>query len=345
VPPLPPLPQQPAHVPWPTREWPEAKLPDDADRAAVDAFLSRTFSDPAPDDLGETHAILVVQGGEIVLERYDAANDAASTLPSWSMAKSMLHALLGVLVRDGRLDIEVPANVPAWQQPDDPRRDITVDQLLRMKSGLEFVEVYEEGGHSDTIEMLFRSGKDDVAGYAEQLPLIHSPDSFWSYSSGTSNILGAISQRQIGLRGDDYLDWMRRELFERIGMGSALPRFDASGSWIASSYVFATARDFARFGLLYLRDGCWDGERILPEGWVDYARTPTTHCEEQYGAHFWLAQDGSGAFSANGFLSQYIVMIPSRDLVLVRLGNSPIEKKRALLLSLAELIRAFPERG
>jgi CubicO group peptidase (beta-lactamase class C family) len=233
--------------------------------------------------------------------------------------------------------------VPAWQQPGDPRREITVDQLLHMKSGLSFTEVYDDTGQSDTLEMLFGSGRSDVAGYAERQPMETLPDTWWSYSSGTSNILSAIGQRALGLRGDDYLAFLRRELFDRIGMRAVTPRFDDSGTWIASSYAFATAQDFARFGLLYLRDGCWNGERILPKGWVDHARTPTGHCESQYGAHFWLAQDGSGNFSANGFLSQYILMAPSRDLILVRLGSSPTEKKRALLLSLADLIRAFPE--
>jgi len=340
---LQPLPKQPEGVTWPTGEWPRAALPAGSDVVAIEAFLERTFGDPTPIDLGATHAILVVQGGEIVLERYDDDHDATKTLPSWSMAKSMLHAILGILVREGRLGIHALADVPAWQQPGDSRQEITIDQLLRMKSGLEFVEVYDDSGHSDTIEMLFRSGRSDVAGYAEGLPLETVPDTWWSYSSGTSNILSAISQRALGLRGDDYLTFMRRELFDRIGMKSVLPRFDDAGTWIASSFAFATARDFARFGLLYLRDGCWEEQRILPEGWVDYARTPTTHCEGQYGAHFWLAQDGTGTFSANGFLSQYIVMVPSRDLVLVRLGNTSAEKKGALLLSLADLIRSFPE--
>jgi CubicO group peptidase (beta-lactamase class C family) len=342
---LPTLPKQPAGIPWPTAEWPRAALPAGADEGAIDAFVERTFSEPAPEDLGSTHAILVVQRGEIVLERYDADHTATSTLPSWSMAKSMLHAILGILVRDGRLDLHAAADVPAWQGADDPRRAITVEQLLRMKSGLEFVEVYDDSGHSDTLEMLFRSGREDVAGYAESRPLESVPDTWWSYSSGTSNILSAISKRVLERGGNDYLAFMRRELFDPIGMRTVSPRFDATGTWIASSFAFATARDFARFGLLYLRDGCWDGRRILPSGWVDHARTPTRHCAGQYGAHFWLAQDGSGAFSANGFLSQYIVMVPSRDLVLVRLGNTPVEKKRALLLSLAELIRAFPEAG
>jgi len=136
--------------------------------------------------------------------------------------------------------------------------------------------------------------------------------------------------------------FLRRELFDRIGMRSAQPRFDAAGTWIASSYLDATARDFARLGLLYLRDGAWSGERVLPEGWVDYARSPTPASSGAYGAHFWLAQDGSATFSANGFLGQYTVIAPERDAVVVRLGNTPHERKRELLLALRELLLCLP---
>lgn len=339
---LTPLPDQPDGIAWPTAAWPEAELPASADAARVAAVYERTFAGEARAEIGRTHALLVVREGCIVAEHYGPEGGRDVTLPSWSMAKSILHALIGIALGEGKLSTRQPAPVPAWQAKGDPRAEITIDQLLRMSSGLRFLEEYEEAEQSDTIRMLFGEGKDDVAGYAEALPLQSPPDTAWLYSSGTSNILSAILQRTLGLRGDDQLEFMRRALFERIGMSSAKPLFDARGTWIASSFNFATARDFARFGLLYLRDGVWEGERILPEGWVDYARTPTPHSQGQYGAHFWLAQNGSGLFSCNGFQSQYIVMDPARDLIVVRLGKSRPEQKGALLLSLRELIESFP---
>lgn len=339
---LTPLPTQPDGVEWPTLEWPESEPGGSVDGARIGSIYDRVFQADARAALGQTFALLVIQGGRIVAERYGPEQDRNTTLPSWSMAKSILHALIGITVGEGKLSTQQCAPVPAWQSEGDPRAEITIDQLLRMSSGLRFLEEYEDPEQSDTIRMLFGEGKQDVAGYAEAQPLQSEPDTEWLYSSGTSNILSSVLQRTLGLRGDEHHEFMRRVLFDRIGMRSAKPVFDARGTWIASSFNFATARDFARFGLLYLRDGVWEGERILPEGWVDYARTPTPHSESQYGAHFWLAQNGTGLFSCNGFQSQYIVMDPSRDLVIVRLGVSRPEQKGALLLSLRELIESFP---
>lgn len=338
----PPLPAQPHGVDWPTRAWPGGALERDVDRDTAVAAHARFFDPRAEKQLGVTHALLVVHRGRLVQERYGPSHDETSTLPSWSMAKSMLQTLIGTLVGEGKLRIDEPAAVPEWQTPGDPRRPISLDQLLRMSSGLEFFEVYDDSGFSDTIEMLFKSGKPDVAGYAAAKPLAAAPGSVWNYSSGTTNILSRIVHDALGLRGDDFVAHLRRVLLDRIGMQSVKPLLDERGTWIASSFAFSTARDFARFGLFCLRDGVWQGQRILPEGWIDYARTPTAHSQGQYGAHFWLAQDGSGTFSANGFRSQYIVMVPERDLVIVRLGDSETEQKVDLLPALADLVRAYP---
>ena len=341
----PPLPQQPADTPWPTDTWPTGPIPDAADRDRAQRALARFFDAANEPELGVTHALLVAHRGRIVQERYDGDHDATSTLPSWSMAKSMLQVTVGILVGDGKLDLDAPAPVPAWQEADDPRQPITLDLLLRMSSGLAFAEVYDDSGFSDTIEMLFKSGKQDTAGYAAEKPLEAAPGTLWSYSSGTSNIVSRIVQDAVGLDGDAFLAWLRERLFERIGMRSTKPLLDGRGTWIASSFAFSTARDFARFGLLCLRDGCWDGDRIVPEGWIDYARTPTPASEGEYGSHFWLAQNGTGIFSANGFRSQYIVMVPDRDLIVVRLGDSETDQKGALLRSLADLVEAYPRVG
>lgn len=340
--PLPPLPTQDPSVPWPTRAWPERPPSADVDAGRLAAVFERAFADPPPEEIGATHALLVIERGALVAERYDAEHGPDSTLPSWSMAKSVLFALAGVLVRDGRLRVDELADVPAWQQPGDPRAAIRVDQLLRMSSGLRFDEEYTDPDTSSTIQMLFGVGKADVAAFAADFPLLHPPDRVWSYSSGTSNLVSSILGRRVGGGEAGMREFMRRELLDRIGMRSAKPLFDAAGTWIGSSFLFATARDFARFGLLCLRDGIWEGGRLLPEGWIDYGRTPTPGSEGEYGAHFWLATDGTGTFSANGYRGQYTVMVPERDLVIVRLGTSMPEQKRGTLLLLRELVECFP---
>jgi len=335
-----PLPTQPDDTAWPTEVWPEH--PDAARCESVGKQLEAQFGDAAKTRLGETHALLVVQGGHLVAERYAEGFDASSTLPSWSMAKSILHSLVGVLVREGLLDVHAPANVPEWQTPDDPRRDITLDELLRMSSGLRFQEEYTLDAPSDVVEMLFRSGQDDVAGFADKFPLEQPRDTWWSYSSGTSNIVSAIVHRTLDLYGDDHRAFLFREIYDRIGMNTCLPKYDAAGTWIASSFNFATARDFARFGLLQLRDGVWDGERILPEGWVDYARTVTPASGGWYGAHFWRSLDGGDRFTCNGFRCQYIIMDPERDLVIMRSGDTPEELREGLWKALSDVVEAWP---
>ncbi len=331
-----PLPTQPSDTPWPTDAWPRSQgAPADA---ATRAAMERFFDAEAKATFGSTFALLLIERGRLVAERYDADHTAESTQPSWSMAKSMLHALIGVLVQTGRLDVDAPPDVPAWQGADDPRRAITLEHLMRMCSGLQFQEAYELDKPSDVIEMLFKSGRDDVAGFAEACPLTSPPGTWWNYSSGTSNILSAIVHRALGLKGDAHRAFMQEALFDRIGMRSCIPKYDASGTWIASSFNFATPRDFARFGLLCLRDGVWDGGRILPPGWIERARTVTPPSDGWYGEHFWLAKDGTHRFTCNGFRGQYIVMDPAKDLVLVRSGDTEDGQKRALLPALAEVL-------
>ncbi len=342
---LAPLPRHLAETPWPTAGWPVGELGAHVDAETLDSLLDDAFADPAPSRLGETHALVVVQAGRLVAERYWRDYAADQTYPSWSMAKSVTHALIGVLVRDGLIDIHAPADVPEWRQASNDRRaEITLDQLLRMSSGLAFVEDYVDSGVSDVIEMLFGKGASDTAAFAAGFPLAHAPDAAWSYSSGTSNIVARCAARALGLAGDDFERWMRREILDPIGMTSALPKFDGAGTFIGSSFCYATARDFAKFGLLYLRDGVWDGVRLLPAGWVDYARTPTPVPPEEplgYGAHWWLRMAGPDSFSANGYQGQYTLMVPSRDLIIVRHGNSPAEAREAVEQWLADVAACF----
>jgi CubicO group peptidase (beta-lactamase class C family) len=344
-----PLPAQPAGVPWPTRDWPRAELDARVDHAALEKLLAHAFAVPQPEDLERTHAVVVVQRGAIVAERYGEGAGPDDAFRSWSMAKSITNALVGILVRQGRLDIAKPIPVKEWG-PGDPRARITIDQLLRMVDGLRFREAEHLGGgavrywpedESDVIPMLFGAGKSDVAGFAAALPRVAEPGTRWNYNSGGSNLLARLVSDTLGGGRDETLAFMRSELFEPLGMRTADPRFDAAGHFIGSSHCPCSARDFARFGLLFLRGGVWDGVRILPEGWVDYSRTPSAQSEGLYGAHFWVTPGSLGIFSCQGAFGQRILIVPKLDLVIVRLGETAPHKVGAMVQYCKALVDAF----
>jgi CubicO group peptidase (beta-lactamase class C family) len=212
-----------------------------------------------------------------------------------------------------------------------------------MRDGLAFVEDYVDERISDVIEMLFGAGQADMAHFAADRPLAAAPGERFNYSSGTSNIISSVVGRTVGA-GQPYAQFLGERLFARIGMHSATPEFDAAGTWVASSYVRASARDFARFGLLYLRDGVWDGTRLLPEGWVDYGRTIASVDPEDgpYGAHWWgVAGDTLGTFRASGYDGQSITVCPALDLVVVRLGKTPAARYPELTRWRADMVTAF----
>jgi len=352
--PLVPLPAQPAGVPWPGADWPRGELPAGVDRAALAALLAEAFDDPAQ-PIGETQALVVVHRGRLVLERYagqllffDREPEpitAGTPLLSWSMAKSVLHAVVGMLVAEGRLDLDAPPGLPWWgAAPEDPRGAITLQQMLEMRDGLAFVEEYtEDNGRSDVIDMLFGAGAADTARYAADRPLAAEPGSRFAYSSGTTNLVSAAVAAVVG-RGEDYRAFLADRLFGPLGMASAAPGLDAAGLWVASSFLHATARDFARFGYLYLRDGVWDGERLLPLGWVDHARRARSVNEEgrRYGAHWWAMDDAWGTFWCSGYEGQSITVTPGLDVVAVRLGKTQGDEKAERLNSWrSALISAF----
>jgi CubicO group peptidase (beta-lactamase class C family) len=345
-----PLPVQPDGVPWPTTAWPKGAPPPDV-AVTLGGLLDRVCDDDGP--LATTHAVVVVHGGAIVAERYggqleyfDRPPDPVTPetrLLSWSMAKSMLHAVVGLLIGDGVLDLDSPTGVVEWSDPHDPRHAITLRHLLAMRDGLDFVEDYVDERVSDVIEMLFGAGRSDVAHFAADRPLAAPPGARFNYSSGTSNIISSVVARLVG-HGAPYAQYLGQRLFEPIGMHSAEPELDTTGTWVASSYVRATARDFARFGLLYLRDGNWDGVRLLPEGWVDYGRTVQSVDPEDgpYGAHWWgVAGDSLGTFRASGYEGQSITICPTHDLVVVRLGKTTAAHYPDLTAWRADVVRAF----
>ena len=345
-----PLPPQPEGVPWPTTSWPQRSPPPEVS-VALDALLDRVCDDDGP--LATTHAVVVVHRGAIVAERYQGQLEhfdrpsepvtRQSRLLSWSMAKSMLHAVVGLLVGDGLLGLEGPTGVPEWSAPDDPRHAITLGHLLAMRDGLDFIEDYVDERVSDVIEMLFGAGRDDMAHFAADRPLAAPPGARFNYSSGTSNIISSVVARAVG-HGAPYAEFLRARLFGPIGMHTAEPELDTTGTWVASSYVRATARDFARFGLQYVRDGVWNGTRLLPEGWVDYGRTVQSVDPEDgpYGAHWWGVEgDTLGTFRASGYEGQSITICPTHDLVVVRLGKTSAAHYPDLTRWRADVVGAF----
>jgi len=298
---------------------------------------------PPVETHGETHAVVALRGGTEVFSAFgrDCSTPCGPDVThiSWSMAKSMTQALVGFMVKDGLLDIDVPAAVPEWKS--DARRAITMRHLLEMRSGLDWIEVYVEGEESHVIEMLFGAGSGDHAGYAAGRTLAHAPGSTWNYSSGTTNIICRVLGDIIG--GDDVTqrrnlmnDFIHERLFAPLGMTSATAKFDSAGNFVGSSYVYATASDFARFGRMYVT-----ATEMLPGGWVDLARTPiSTDPETGYGYshHWWTWPMLPGAFIATGFEGQYTIVVPEVDLVVVRLGKTPAEIRTNVVNDLVSIV-------
>lgn len=301
------------------------------DARKVEAAVGRLFDERGRRTPLRTRAVIVVHDGGIVCERYGTGIGADTRLLSWSMAKSVVSVLVGILAGQGRISLDGPAQVPEWSDERDPRHAITVSQLLRMSSGLSWTETYGEKPISDATCMLFF--EPDMARFAAGRPLAARPDTAWCYSSGSTNIVCGI-MRGLFASQADYLAFPHRALFDRIGIRGAAWGTDASGTLVGSSYLYATARDFARFGMFCLADGVWRGERILPEGWMTWATAPTpTDPAAEYGAGFWLNRDPADAsrtrayprlpadfYYANGHQGQMVGVIPSRGLVVVRLG-------------------------
>ena len=292
-----------------------------------------------------TLAVVVQHRGEVVAEAYAEGVTAGTTLISWSMAKSITHALVGMAQMDGLLDVRGTTGIAHWQNDD--RKHITLQHLLEMRSGLAWIEDYVEGNESDVIEMLFGAGKDDHAAYAINQQLSSTPGSEWYYSSGTTNIISRLLGDALGDKNsshDKTQSFMQTRLFDAIGMASATAQFDLVGTFVGSSYVYATARDFAKFGELYLRDGIWDNKRVLPSGWVDHARAQTVIDDETgqgYGAHWWTQPGEPRSLIASGYEGQQIFVLPERDLVIVRLGKTVAEKRAKVRKELFEIAQLF----
>ncbi len=328
---LKPKPERAHSKTWPNGEGVDFdNIPQNVDHARLMAVIQDAFQEPGTDTMRNTQAVVVVYRDRVIAEKYEAQFSHKTPMLGWSMTKSITNALIGILVGKGKLDIMQPAPVEAWQTPGDARAAITLDQMLRMSSGLEFEEVYAP--FKDATQMLYKSKS--MADFAASKPLGAKTDEEWYYSSGTTNILARIVRDTVGGSLPAVIYFAQRELFDRVNMYSAIIEADASGSFVGSSYMFATARDWARFGVFIKNDGVWNGVRILPEGWVRYSLTPTPQAPKgQYGAQFWLnagtkdrSQDAlfpslpKDMAYLGGFNCQIVAIIPSRDIVIVRLG-------------------------
>lgn len=296
-------------------------------QAAINTHFKKTNSD----GLKQTRALLVMHEGKLIFERYAAGFTKNMPLLGWSMTKSVINALTGILIKQGMLRLEQSGLIPAWSNPKDPRSKITLSQLLRMSSGLEFDE---SSGPvlSDVTKMLLLN--QNTARYAANKPLQQAPNTVWNYSSGTTNIICKIIKQVTGGTTAGVVEFARTELFKPLGMKHAVIEIDASGNLIGSSFMYATAREWLQFGQLYLQNGIWNKQQILPSGWVQFSSSPTpTAPNGEYAAHFWTNggvkskinmrpfPDLPGdLFYASGYKGQRLIILPSQDTVILRLG-------------------------
>ena len=266
-----------------------------------------------------TRSVLVIYKNKIIAEKYDTGFTKESKILGWSMTKSITATMFGILQKQGKYDIYKPAPISEWQN--DERKIITTNDLLHMNSGLEWEENYST--ICDATNMLFQ--EKDMSQSQLVKSAAFKPNTHWNYSSGTTNLLSGILRKQFKTQ-QEYLDFWYDALIDRIGMNSMVIETDMTGNFVGSSYGWATTRDWAKFGLLYLHKGNWNGDQVFDESWAKYVATPTNGSKGDYGAHFWLNAGGrypdapKDLYSANGFQGQKVFIIPSLDLVIVRMG-------------------------
>jgi len=328
----------------------DAPWPAGHQAPALSASLQRQLEGMLAADNAQglnTRALLIVKNGELVAEAYGQGVDADSRVLGWSMAKSLTAMLLGQLEWQGRLAAQAPL-FPQWAKDQDPRAQIQLEQLLTMTSGLGFSEVYEPGG--DATAMLFV--EPSAADYAAQSSLSQKPGSYFSYSSGTTNLLARLLQQQVGGGLQGSLDHLYSEFYQPLGMQRALFEVDSSGGLVGSSYFYASARDWARIGQLMLGQGEINGRRLLGQAWVSRAISPNGSANQQaYGYQFWLNSGvkprwpnlPADAYAALGNRKQVMMMVPSEGLLILRLGWStggyPVNERFAELLAVTSSVK------
>jgi CubicO group peptidase (beta-lactamase class C family) len=306
-----------ACVPWPTHGWPKGPLP-----AGVDPAKVRTAADQIVGP-GRANSVVVIHGGRLVYEEYAPGFTADSIEPSASVSKSFTSTVIGLLVDQKALELDGRAPIPEWSAPTDPRHTITLRNLLNMSSGLQWNEDYSLAPDSD-IRQLILAG--DEAGYVVNKPLANPPGTVWNYSTGDTTVLGRIIADTAGVSGDAYLAYLQRVLFDPLGIDPVKPGFDGVGHWAAGWQTDTTTRNFAKLGLLYLRDGMWENQQFLSRKWVTFVRTRSV--VRFYGGQFWLQPDGS--FEMIGLFGQRVHIIPRRDLV-IAVNNDDAHRDGAML--------------
>ena len=288
----------------------------DVDYEALYKAMDDAFSNP---EIQKTRTVLVAYKNQIIGEKYLDGFTKDTPILGWSMTKSVLATLYGILEYQGKINLNKPAPISDWQN--DEREEITLNHLLRMQSGLAWDEDYTS--ISDVNKMLFLDA--DMSKGQVEKEAIAPPTEIWNYSSGTSNLLSGVLRNQFSTH-QEYIDFPYKALIDKIGMHSMLIEIDMKGNFVGSSYAWANTRDWAKFGLLYLNNGNWNGEQLFDFQWVDYVSKPTLHSDGTYGGHFWLNANGKfpdvprDMYSANGYQGQRVFIIPSKDLVVVRTG-------------------------
>ena len=333
------------------------------DAGAPREQLAREVDDLfARPDIGETRAVVVMQGGRIVAERYAPGYSAETRFVSWSMAKTVTAVMIGMLVADGRLRLDESPPVPHWQRPGDPRGEITLRQLLQMRAGLEHTEAGDPPYESSEVRMLFLDGRDDMSAWAEAQPLEAEPGAKFEYSSNTTVILADIAARVLTTSEDPDArrravdDYLRARVFAPLAMDSMVAKYDASGTLIGGSLMHGTARDWARFGEFLRNKGSYRGSQLVPRRWVEFMTSPSPR-SPHYGGQTWLNRPNGepehplfpdraaqSVFAAIGHMGQYVIVSPGQRLTVVRLGHSDAPQRRVLLQQLADVLALYPER-
>ncbi|MBI2729852.1 MAG: serine hydrolase [Sphingobacteriales bacterium] len=323
-------------IPWPYGDKIIDSIPSAVNIAALNNAVNNVMKESKNGVPAYTRAVLVLYDGKIVAEQYAPGFDKHTVLLGWSMSKSLTAAMIGILVQQGKLNINAPAPVPEWKGSS--KEKITLLNLLQQTTGLDFEEVYTRP--SEVTKMLFNYG--DMAAYTAKLPLKYKPGTVFNYSSGNTNIISRIVRQTIGERA--YAAFPYTALFHKINAYSFLLEPDASGTYIGSSYSYGTARDFARFGLLYYNNGKWNGEQILPENWVrESVVSPAANPYKNYGYQFWLnGKDEKDStkeafpdvpkdmFYMDGYGGQDVYIIPSKKLIVARFGVHVIDENKFL---------------
>ena len=323
--------------------------------------LARAIDDLfTAEGIGETRAVLVLHGGEIVAERYAEGYGARTPFVGWSMSKTVTALLIGALVSEGRLELDASPPIPAWQRAGDPRGAITLRHLLQMRSGLRHEEMADPVYSSPEVRMMFLDGRDDMAAWAEAQPLEHEAGAAHQYSTATSVILADIAARVLAPDGSPVerrrvmADFLASRLAGPLRAPSFFAEFDAAGTMMGGSMIWATARDWAKLGEMLRHKGSVGGTQLVPRSWIEFMTSPSPRAPD-YGAHIWLNREsgeerivlypeqGPGsAFALVGHLGQYVIVSPAQKLTIVRLGKTDNAERRALVEQIAKIAALYP---